>query len=164
MKAGDKVIRGEASYEAACVEHFIEDLESSLGVAASAGPPSLTGAILAVEDMCFQNWLREASADPYPRDAVWEAETQERKVHAALVRDILGNLFRPVALDSSWLTSTVTNLGEAIYDERAFERMPILGDALEEAGCSNADILNHCRQSGEHCRGCWVVDLLLGKE
>jgi hypothetical protein len=46
---------------------------------------------------------------------------------------------------------------------RAFNRMPILGDALEEAGCTNPDILNHCRQPGEHVRGCWVVDLVLSK-
>ena len=42
--------------------------------------------------------------------------------------------------------------------------MPILADALEDAGCTNQDILNHCRGGGEHVRGCWVVDLLLGKE
>jgi hypothetical protein len=58
----------------------------------------------------------------------------------------------------------VVKLAESIYDERAFDRMPILADALEEAGCANADILAHCRQPGEHVRDCWAVDLLLGKE
>jgi hypothetical protein len=57
----------------------------------------------------------------------------------------------------------VRKIVKAIYDERAFERMPILADALEDAGCDDQDILNHCRQSGEHVRGCWVLDLLLGK-
>jgi hypothetical protein len=51
----------------------------------------------------------------------------------------------------------------AIYDDRAFEQLPILADALEEAGCDNADILAHCRGPGPHVRGCWLVDLLLGK-
>jgi hypothetical protein len=58
----------------------------------------------------------------------------------------------------------VTALAQSIYDQRRFADMPILADALAEAGCTNADVLNHCRQPGEHVRGCWVVDLLLGKE
>jgi hypothetical protein len=82
----------------------------------------------------------------------------------ALLRCIIGNPFRPVTLSPAWQTANVIALAQAIYDERAFDRMPILGDALEEAGCDNADILNHCRQPGEHVRGCWVIDLLLGKE
>jgi hypothetical protein len=79
-------------------------------------------------------------------------------------REIAGNPFRPVTIDSRWLSPTVKNLAETIYDQRAFDRMPILGDALEDAGCSNADILDHCRSGQEHVRGCWVVDLVLGKE
>ncbi len=86
---------------------------------------------------------------------------------ASLLRDIAGNLFRPQpVIDSSWLSwndRIIPKLAQAIYDDRAFDRLPILADALEEAGCTNADILNHCRQPGEHVRGCWVVDLLLGK-
>ena len=58
----------------------------------------------------------------------------------------------------------MVQIAQAIYDDRAFDRMPILADALEDAGCMDQTILNHCRQSGEHVRGCWVVDLLLGKE
>jgi CheY-like chemotaxis protein len=65
------------------------------------------------------------------------------------------------ALDTSWLTSTVTSLAQAINDDRAFDRLPILADALEDAGCTNAEMLAHCRQSAEHVGGCWVVDLLL---
>jgi hypothetical protein len=83
---------------------------------------------------------------------------------ADLIRCFFGNPFRPVTLDSSLRTSTVTQLVQAIYEERAFDRMPILADALEDAGCSNQDILSHCRGREEHVRGCWVVDLLLGKE
>jgi hypothetical protein len=76
----------------------------------------------------------------------------------------VGNPFRPVAADSRWLTSTVVSLAQAIYDDRLFDRLPILADALEDAGCDNADILTHCRGDGSHVRGCWVVDLILGKE
>jgi hypothetical protein len=80
------------------------------------------------------------------------------------LRDVFGNPFRPVTVNPTWQTATVVSLAQAIYDERAFDRMPILADALEDAGCTNADVLNHCRQPGEHVRGCWVVDLLLGKQ
>lgn len=80
-----------------------------------------------------------------------------------LIREIHGNPFHPVALNSRWLTQAVTTLATAIYDAQAFDRLPVLADALEEAGCDNDDILNHCRSSGPHVRGCWVVDLLLGK-
>ncbi|OAI39928.1 hypothetical protein AYO40_05280 [Planctomycetaceae bacterium SCGC AG-212-D15] len=83
---------------------------------------------------------------------------------ANLLRDIFGNPFCPETADPRWLTPTTVSLSQAIYDERAFDRLPILGDALEEAGCTNQKILSHCRNEGEHVRGCWVVDLLLGKE
>ena len=56
------------------------------------------------------------------------------------------------------------NLAQAIYEERRFGDLPVLADALEEAGCTDADILSHCRGPGPHVRGCWVVDLLLGKQ
>jgi hypothetical protein len=87
----------------------------------------------------------------------------EGAVQADLLRDIFGNPFRHVALSPEWLTSDVLALATGIYEERAFDRMPILADALMDAGCDNDDILNHCRQPSEHIRGCWVVDLMLGK-
>jgi hypothetical protein len=101
------------------------------------------------------------------RDGSGEWQKQfaiNRSVQAALLRCILGPLsYRSTNLDQSWLTSTVTSLAQAIYTDRAFDRLPILADALEDAGCTNQDILAHCRGSGDHVRGCWVVDLLLGK-
>jgi hypothetical protein len=87
----------------------------------------------------------------------------EQATQVGYLRCIFGNPFRPVAIQPSWQTGTVVSLTPAIYDDRAFDRLPILADALEDAGCHNADILNHCRQPGVHVRGCWVVDLLLGK-
>jgi hypothetical protein len=83
---------------------------------------------------------------------------------ATFLQDIFGNPFRPVSVHPSWLTATVIALAEGIYQERAFDRMPILADALQDAGCDNEDILNHCRSEGVHVRGCWVVDLVLAKE
>jgi hypothetical protein len=82
-----------------------------------------------------------------------------------VLRDIFGNPFRPVSLNPEWRTSTVVALATGIYAERAFDRMPILADALQDAGCDNDDILSHCRDTSlTHVRGCWVVDLVLGKE
>jgi hypothetical protein len=81
----------------------------------------------------------------------------------ALVRGIFGNPFRPIVLDPSWLTSTVVALARQMYESRDFSPMPILADALQDAGCDNPDVLAHCRGPGPHVRGCWVVDLVLGK-
>ena len=88
----------------------------------------------------------------------------ERDLVCAVLRDIFGNPFRPVAFDPAWRTEHTAGIASKMYEERDFAGMPILADALEEAGCDNADILAHCRQPGPHVRGCWVVDLLLGKE
>ncbi len=82
-----------------------------------------------------------------------------------LLRDIFGPLpFRPVAIDASWRTPPVVALATSIYEERAWGDMPILGDALSEAGCDDTEVLGHCRGQGQHTRGCWVVDLVLKKE
>jgi hypothetical protein len=88
----------------------------------------------------------------------------ERRVHAEFLRDIFGDPFRRVALRAEWRTPDVLALGRVIYDERAFDLMPILADALQDGGCHYADVLGHCRGPGPHVRGCWVVDLVLGME
>jgi hypothetical protein len=93
-----------------------------------------------------------------------EARTAERKVQCDLLRDIVGNSFESTTLDPSLLTPTVTKTAQSIYQERTFDRMPILAESLEQAGCTNFGILNHCRLPRVHVRGCWVVDQVLGKE
>jgi hypothetical protein len=80
-----------------------------------------------------------------------------------LLREIVGNPFRPVTADPTWLTSSVITLALQMDDCRDFSPMAVLADALQDAGCDNVDVLNHCRGVGVHTRGCWVVDLLLGK-
>jgi hypothetical protein len=92
----------------------------------------------------------------YPRD--------ELMAQANLVRDIFGNPFRPVTFDPRWRSSNVVGLAQAIYDDKAFERMPILADALMDAGCEDDEIIGHCRGPGPHVRGGWVVDLVLDKK
>jgi hypothetical protein len=91
----------------------------------------------------------------------------EPDLHAACIaylRDIFGNPYRPVAVDPSWRTSTVLALAEGIYQERAFDRLPILADALQDAGCEDEQLLSHCRGAGPHVLGCWAVDILLEKK
>ena len=93
----------------------------------------------------------------------WEREAGEREAQAALLRDIFGDPFPPPAFDDAWRTPDLTALAEGIYRDKAFDRMPELADALEAAGCHDAAILGHCRGPGLHARGCWVLDLVLGK-
>ena len=80
-----------------------------------------------------------------------------------LLRCVVGNPFRPVAVEPGWRTSAVVGLATTIYADRAWDRLPVLADALEDAGCTNAEVIGHCRGPGPHARGCWVVDLVLGK-
>jgi hypothetical protein len=96
-----------------------------------------------------------------------ETEPGIRRAIANILRDLFGNPFRPAPSLApavlTWDGGTIPKLAAAVYDERAFDRLPVLADALEDAGCTDADILGHCRGGGEHVRGCWAVDLVLGK-
>lgn len=103
-----------------------------------------------------------------------KAVRKERRNQAELIRDIFGPFpFRPVRLGPGWLQwneGIVRRLAVAIHEERALpqgtlgrSRLAVLADALEEAGCTNEEILSHCRSRSDHVRGCWVVDCLLGK-
>jgi hypothetical protein len=94
----------------------------------------------------------------------WEAEVVEKRGQCSLIRDIFGNPFRPVALNPSWLTSTVLAIANGIHNDKAFDRMPILADALQDTGCDNEEILNHFRGPVPHTRGCFVIDLLTGRQ
>src|SRR5262249_44669511 len=92
----------------------------------------------------------------------------EQGFHCSLLRELVGPLaFRAVAVNPAWLRwnyGTVLSIARRIYEERAFYDMPILADALEDAGCTDAALLDHLRSAGEHVTGCWAVDLVLGRE
>jgi hypothetical protein len=105
-----------------------------------------------------------AGTDGYGND-VWKLHNQvEHAAQASELRDIIGNPFRTVAFEVSWRTSDVMLLAQGAYDERAFDRLPILADALQDAGCISEELLNHLRDtSTTHVRGCWALDLILGK-
>lgn len=94
-----------------------------------------------------------------------DAQREESVQQAALLRDVFANPFRRVEFSPDWRTDTALTLARQMYESRDFSAMPILADALQDAGCDNDDILNHCRDLNQvHVRGCWVVDLILGKE
>ena len=89
-----------------------------------------------------------------------------RQEAARLLHEILGNPFRPVQVDPAWLAwrdGAAVKVAKSIYEERKFRDLPVLADALEEAGCGQEELLGHCRQVGGHVRGCWAVDLILGR-
>jgi len=128
------------------------------------------GARASVTDAVAEAWaystLFEAKEE-YTAEKYQFLYVAERVRQADLLRDIAGNPFRPASVRPSWLAwndRCVERMACGIYEERAFDRLPILHDALLDAGCDNEDILAHCRTQHEHVRGCWVIDLLLGKE
>jgi hypothetical protein len=120
--------------------------------------PFVTDVIIGV----MQTMALSAGGTP-SHDATREAYRAESEAHASLLRDIFGNPLRPVAFSPSWRTDTAVSLARTMYDTRDFSAMPILADALQDAGCDNEDVLAHCRGPGPHVRGCWVVDSVLGK-
>jgi hypothetical protein len=92
------------------------------------------------------------------------ARDEEFSYQCDLLRCVFGPVaFGPVTIDPAWLTPVVKQLARPIYERRAFGRLPVLADALEEAGCSDADLLGHLRGPGPHVRGCWALDLVLGR-
>ncbi|AMV27479.1 hypothetical protein VT84_23970 [Gemmata sp. SH-PL17] len=91
-------------------------------------------------------------------------KSREDAVQTEFVRDIFGNSFEPIIFSPSWRTSTAVALASQMYKARDFSAMPILADALQDAGCDRADMLDHCRGPGPHVRGCWVADLVLRKK
>jgi hypothetical protein len=94
------------------------------------------------------------------------AKAAARRAQCMLVREVFGNPFRIDWLMPGWVEwndGTVPRLARTIYADRRFEEMPVLGDALEEAGCADAEVLEHCRSSVGHVRGCWLLDALLGR-
>jgi hypothetical protein len=161
VEVAQRVAEGQSEPEQLPDESGETALNDALEAASAAGK----GMVRAAFDVFYVGWQGDwwspevwtwEDAD----DAAWEAE---RRAQADLVRDVFGNPFRPARVDPSWRSRDVRALAQTIYDEGAFDRLGILADALEDAGCTSADVLEHLRGPGPHTRGCWIVDLLLGK-
>ncbi len=84
------------------------------------------------------------------------------RVLVELLREVVGNPFRRPSFDPAWRTSDAVALARGAFEERTFDRLPILADALQNAGCADEQLIGHCRGPHPHVRGCWVIDLVLG--
>lgn len=105
----------------------------------------------------------EAASDP--KGFFWKStEKAELTMQANFLGDLAGVPARAAAIEPFWRNAATMKLAQTMYDSRCFDRMPILADALQAAGCNNSDILEHCRRPGVHVRGCWVLDMLLKRE
>lgn len=142
------------------LEDLLDDRMIGWGIPGGWGISHL---VLTVDDGLDQAIRREIYFSGRQEDTGEVVDGPRWELARAYIFCILGNPFRPVTFAPAWRTSDVVALARGIYDERAFDRMPILADALQDAGCDSDDILNHCRADGVHACGCWVVDAVLGK-
>jgi hypothetical protein len=161
----------EAAVEINDSRPWLEQTEAVNAARASAYYSASHAALKAASDAAWATIDETALIDPsiYSVDSV----VPEYLAQADLLRDILGEPFRTVSVPDNWLAwndRLIPRLAQTIYDNRSLPdgtldvaRLNVLADALEDAGCTNADILDHCRGPGPHVRGCWVVDLLIGK-
>lgn len=130
------------------------DVERALSGATFSGE-SLTSPVDRIRRQLIRNAPVPAAAD-----------RAEKLVQVNLLRCIVGNPYTPAGVDRAWLhwnDGAIPRLAETIHDDRRFDELPVLGDALEEAGCKDSDILGHCRTRREHAPGCWVLSLLRAK-
>jgi len=133
--------------------------------------PNLPGAIGSMCDAAVEAGARNAvlSAQRATADqlSAWDAAvTIGTREQASFLREVLGNPFRATTTDGwlDWRCGLIPAMAQQMYDTGDFRELPILGDALEDAGCTDSHLLAHCRSVGEHVRGCWALDLLIGKE
>jgi hypothetical protein len=172
----DSVLR-ETTNLLAQIEDFADNQASMIGVSGLCVVTSQEQLARMIDEHRAQNlplgydWERTLEHWDAIRDAnPWSGDAKKvsRRTQAAILRDILGDPLNPApATDPGWLlwnAGTVARMAQAIYDNATFDDLAILGDALEDAGCRNREILEHCRSGGLHVRGCWVLNLLLQKE
>ncbi|HXG08741.1 MAG TPA: hypothetical protein VNK04_03040 [Gemmataceae bacterium] len=144
-------------------------------------PDNSRGRATAAAYCAVQDWADAAGAAryaaeivEYPDPGTWVIfnggkimGAVERAVQAGLLREIVGNPFRRIYAEDSWLRwndECVVKIARNIYEKQRFDDLPILADALIDAGCSHWNVIHHCQERGPHVRGCWVIDLLLGKD
>src|SRR5262249_53878542 len=125
------------------------------------------GVVLLTARILEERGNRWSRRNRYPDGYVYRTDTTWAegawKTQAAVLRDLYGHLFHadPLWVSRLQRTDEVERISRTIYDDHSFAEMPVLADALEEAGCADADVLAHCRKPGEHARGCWVIDAIL---
>ena len=159
LDSGASKKAAENAFSAGAVQ---EAAELEVSVLQRRGPPGRRAYYSALSDVVFFIWYD--APEEYETDIPAGQLKPVRRANAAVVRDLYGNLFRKVKFHKKWRTSTAVAIAKGMYESRDFGAMPILADALQDAGCDDEDVLNHCRDAKQvHVRGCWVVDLVLGK-
>lgn len=163
--AGDAALAAREDADAAARKTSAEGDEKQWG-----GFNAAFAALIAVNRGGFDPWDAANAAGFAVEFLTGTPKDAEHVAQIAFVLDIFGNPFSHITIEPAWQTPTVLALATAASDNRILPagtldaaRLAVLADALEEAGCGNADMLNHCRQPGDHVRGCWVVDLISGK-
>lgn len=161
----------DAEMEAASHAAYAAWLDAHMEIQAREIPPEDSQPVTRLDDdfqayiaTCYATW---AASDYYQGDVLNSSNAVERAIEAQLLRDVSDNPFRRRIADPGRLAANrgdIQELAQRIYDDHAFQALPLLADALEEAGCVDSNILDHCREPGLHARGCWVVDSILGKE
>jgi hypothetical protein len=173
----DELLLAEASAQRAVQESWTATWMARQAADSEPGPDAefLARSAKRLEAEFEMKWaaarLHESGPEETANLATWAAtwhprgtQAEEELFQSQILRDLFGPLpFRPVRFDPAWRTPPVLALAQAIYEEQAFDRLPAMADALESAGCADPDILSHCRQPGPHVRGCWTLDLSLGK-
>jgi hypothetical protein len=169
-------LRGrEALQSARHLTEEAEDIPASIDYGAESGVDGVADAVPAAAtrrltpESAVAAWRQALAALQYhsrtvPAGASPELPAELHRDMASWLRDVVGNPFRPVEVDPAWLSrgdGTVVRVAESIYAYGSFSELPILADALEDAGCADAAILGHCRGPGPHTRGCWVLDLFI---
>jgi hypothetical protein len=175
LHAGDRNVASQAMTAAAEADlttrlnAWARNLAGSVVWTASRAAPSK--AAMAYREAAMAVGALEKAAALVPRQPEpppdWRAvSAAELAAQCDLLRDVFGNPFRPVAFDPGWRAPTAVALArqmdDADPDERDYAAMPILADALQDAGCDSADLLGHLRGPGRHVLGCWALDLILG--
>jgi hypothetical protein len=168
LQVAEQVVEGRARPE----QLPDESTQNALGQLYTGASAAGKGRLRAVLDVFTVRWQDDTwdPAEPGWEEADTVAWEEERAEQAVLVRDIFANPFRPVTLDPTWRTRSVLSLAQAAYEDidlpggtLDLARLAILADALEDAGCTDIDILAHCRGPGPHVRGCFALDLLVGR-
>jgi hypothetical protein len=155
VEAAERYADGEATPE------DLDRARDALEAAVAAGPQEVWACRAAAAASRRVTW---SAALGFATGASPVSEPLPRAARAGLLHCLFGNPFRPAAVDPAWRTAVVLRLAGSIYAERAFDRLPVLADQLEEAGSTDARLLAHLRGPGPHALGCHALDAVLGKE
>ena len=158
------VPRPDALRDPTAAAYLTRAFRRSCGQAFAREPAETAAYVVGGLDSLEVSWALVRRDPPAGVERHDEVRTEVRRALARVFHDVFGNPFRPVEFDARWRSADAVGLARGIYDGGAFDRLPLLADALMDAGCADDQVIGHCRGDGPHVRGCWVVDLVLGQQ